>query len=327
MYESLEERWADATKRVEEEKRAKEQAVRTAAGDPEGLPGMSALARQFAANLTSEGLTLDMTPASMAVLDRLLVATKKELASMPTGERNTFENHASLNIGAYVGEVLRLQEGGFWTKGRDGLPAVDLGWHIVPVMTAVLGFLTRGRVEMPGGPVETFAAYYRVASTLSREALEAIVRGPHATLEALEREMTDNSELARWLSGQAHLAVKTAKTRWNASLDFTPASLQIVENILAQLHDVLKTAPAAERPTDQQVETAAKMWGVYVGEVIRRHIAGKWALSDGVLQLELNTAQAFPLRKVQKRLIDGPGDAIPFYFHTLKHFASGRLGM
>jgi hypothetical protein len=149
MYESLKERRAEATKRVEEEKRVKEQAARTAAGDPEALSDMSALARQFAANLTSEGLTLDLTPASMAVLDRLLAGTKEELASISLGERNTFENHASLNIGAYVGEVLRLQEGGFWTKGRDGLPAVDLGWHIVPVMTAVLGFLTRGRVEMP----------------------------------------------------------------------------------------------------------------------------------------------------------------------------------
>jgi hypothetical protein len=318
MFESLKERWAEATKRVEEEKRSKELAARPAPTDPEGLPDMSRLARQFAANLTSKGLTLDMTPASMAILDKVLAGAKKELASMSGVERNTFENHAALNIGAYVGEVLRLQDGGHWTTGRDGLPGVDLGWHIVPAMTAVFGFLTRGSVDMPGGPVENLVTYYRVASALSREALESIVRGQHGTLEALEREMTDNAELARWLSGQAQLAVKTAKTKWNTSLDFTPASLQAVENVLAQLHDVLETAPPAERPTDQQIETAAKVWGVYVGEVLRRHIGGKWALSEGVLQLEINTAQVYPLRKVQKRLVDGPGDAIPFYFQATK---------
>ena len=325
MFKSLKERWAEATRRVDEENRAKELAARTASGNPQGLPDMSGLARQFASTLMNKGLKLDFTPASMAVLDRLLLRTKKELDAMSLVDRKTFENHASLNIGAYVGEVLRLQEGGIWIKGQDGLPAVDLGWHIVPAMTTVLSLLTVGRVQMPAGPVDTLVAYYESASTMARETLEVIVRGPHETFESLHQNMTDNTELARWLGIQAQLAVKTARTKWGASLDFTPASLQSVENVLAQLHDVLRTAPPEDRPTEHQIETAAKLWGVYVGEVIRRHLGGKWVLSEGVLQLKNDTGTMSPLRKVQKRLIDGPGDAIPFYFHVLTQVASGRL--
>ncbi len=291
---------------------------------------MIGLARQFAATLSNKGLGLDFKPASLAVVDRVLVSSRNELATMSAVEiadRKRLETDAALNMGAYVGEVLRIDEGGLWTNGPDGLPAVDLGWHIASPIATVLGLLTRGRVEIPGGAVESLVQYQGVVSAASREALEGVVRGPHQTIESLQRDMTDHGQLAVWLSNHAQLAVKTAKTKWNTSLDFTPASLPVLEDVLAQLHDVLQTAPPEDRPTDQQIEMAVKIWGVYVGEVIRRHMGGKWALSEGVLQLEINGARIFPLRKVQQRLIDGPGDAIPFYFHAMQaHLASSSRG-
>lgn len=321
MFESLKKRWQDASSRVDAENQAKELASRTAPGNPQGLPDMIGLARQFAATLSDKGLAVDFTPASLATIDQVLQSAKSELAAMSIVEiadRKRLATHAALNMGAYVGEVLRSDEGGLWTKGPDGLPAVDLGWHVASPIAAVLGLLTQGRVAMPSGFVETLVAYHQLIASLSHAELEDIVRGKHETLTRLQRDMSENAELATWLSNHARIAVKTARTKWNALLDFTPASLQAVENVLAQLHDVLQTAPPDDRPTEQQIELAAKVWGVYVGEVVRRHMGGKWALSEGVLQLEINDARLFPLRKVQKRLIDGPGDAIPFYFNAVK---------
>lgn len=328
MFESLKKRRQEASERVDEQNRTNDLASQAAPGDPEGLPDMIGLARQFATTLSNKGLKLDFKPASLAVVDRVLVSSRTELAAMSAGEladRKRLETHAALNMGAYVGEVLRVDEGGLWTKGPDGLPAVDLGWHIASPIATVLGLLTRGRVEMPGGSLESLVKYYGVVSAASREALEGVVRGPHQTIESLQRDMTDHGELAVWISNHAQLAVKTAKTKWNTSLDFTPASLQVLEGVLTELHDVLRTAPPEDRPTDQQIEMAAKIWGVYVGEVVRRHLGGKWSVSEGVLQLEINDARIFPLRKVQKRLIDGPGDAIPFYFHAMQAHFAGKL--
>ena len=330
MFDSLKKRWQEASARVDAENQAKELASRAAPGNAQDLPDMIGLARQFAATLSNKGLAVDFTPASLATVDRVLQSAKSELAAMSgveVADRKRLESHAALNLGAYVGEVLRSDEGGLWTKGPDGLPAVDLGWHVASPIAAALGLLTQGRIAMPSGFVETLVAYHQLISSLSRAELDDVVRGKHETMTRLQRDMSENAELATWLSTHAQIAVKTARTKWNALLDFTPASLQAVENVLAQLHDVLRTAPPEDRPTDQQIEMAAKIWGVYVGEVVRRHLGGKWTLSEGVLQLDVNDARIFPLRKVQKRLIDGPGDAIPFYFNGLKAHLAGKLAV
>ena len=313
MFKFLKDSWQDARKRVEEEDKARE-AARHA------LPDMGAIARQFASSVARQGVTLEFTSGSLPIVDRLLVSSRKELSAQPAAERKTLESMAALNIGAYVGEVLRREAGGVWSKGEDGVPALDAGGVVAPVVGAVLSLLVHGSVEMPGGPVTSLQAYVAGVSRASRAWLEAVVRGGSDSLESLEREMSDQADLAGWLVNETARAVMTARTKWELALDFTPKSLDAVEQVLGRLHDLMKSAPANDRPTEKQTEATALIWGVYVGEVIRRHYGGKWALSEpeGVLQLQIGGARVFPVRKVQKRIVDGPADAIPFYFNAMR---------
>jgi hypothetical protein len=179
---------------------------------------------------------------------------------------------------------------------------------------------------MPGGPVNSLQAYVEGVSRASRTWLETVVRGRSESIESLQREMSDQGELAAWLVNETARAVVTARTKWTLALDFTPKSLEGVDQVLGHLHDLMKNAPANDRPTDKQTEAAAVAWGVYVGEVIRRHYGGKWAISqpEGVLQLEISGARVFPVRKVQKRLVDGPADAIPFYFNAMRSVLAAK---
>ena len=319
MLSFLKKTWQDARKRVEEDDKVRASSSQTAAARA-GVVDMPSIAEEFAAKLARRGLAVDFTPASLPIVDRVLTSVLKELAAMPGPDRKTPESHTCLKIAAYVGEVLRREEGGLWATGPEGLPLLDLGAHHAPVVNAVFALMTDGGIEMPDGPVDTVVAYYGQVSRTARGWLEGIVRGTHPSLESLQREMSTDSQLAQWLVGQAQLAVKTATTKWNASLDFTPQSLEAIETVLTQLHDRMKTATPAERPTDKQIETAAIMWGVYVGEVVRRHYGGGWAIGkpDGVLQLEIKDAKIFPIRKVQKRLLDGSADAIPHYFKAMR---------
>ena len=312
MFKFLKDSWQDARRRVEQEDQARERARRT-------VPDMSAIAHQFAASLAQQGVTLDFTSNSMLLIDGLVAATRHDLSKRAPADRKTQENMAALNIGAYVGDVLRRDLGGVWTAGDDGLPALDAGGVVAPVVGAVLSLLLHERVDMPGGPVSSLQAYVAAVSRAARTWLETVVRGRSDSLESLQREMSDQSELAAWLVNETALAVMTARTKWTLALDFTPKSLDGVEQVLGQLHEVMKSAPANDRPTEKQTEAAAVAWGVYVGEVIRRHYGGKWAISepDGVLQLEIGSSRVFPVRKVQKRLVNGPGDAIPFYFTAM----------
>jgi hypothetical protein len=287
---------------------------------------MDIMARQLAGNLRREGITLDFTPASLPLVDGMLATRRRDLQGASAEKRRTRENLIALQVGAYVGEVLRQKDGGVWIKGADGLPAVDLGTHLAPTVVTAVGLLAEGHITMPEGQVETFAAYYDIVSKSQRNWLDTAVRGAHPNLESLKKEMSDDGRLAEWILAQARIALKTARTKWDKSLDFSPASLEAVEGVLTQMHDLLAKAKPGERPTDAQIEGAAKLWGVYVGEVVRRHYGGRWTLTrpDGVLQLEIKGAKVFPLRKVQKRIVEGPADAIPFYFHAMEKALTAR---
>ncbi len=285
---------------------------------------MSAFSRDLAAKAAGQGLSLDFTPASLAGIDRMLVSLRRMLSTVSETERRGAETNAGLQVGAYLGEVVRRHEGGQWT-GDYGLPAVDLGEFIAPVVEVALRLLADGRVPMPDAPVETLAAYYQSVSDSQMQWLDRVVRGEHPTVDDLMTAMTDDAELARWLILQSRLCVKTARSKWNLRVDYSPDSLTGVEEVLGQLHTLLAGAAPEERPTDGQIEGAARYWGVYVGEVLRRAYGGKWKLTDAVLGLEVNTVRIFPLRKVQKRIVDGPGDAIPFYFHATGKAIRGEL--
>ena len=91
-----------------------------------------------------------------------------------------------------------------------------------PVIQAVFGFMTDGKVATPIGTADSVVSYYETASRLNAAWLESTVCGTHANLESLERDMTADASLARWLSGQAQIAVRTARTKWDLELDFRP---------------------------------------------------------------------------------------------------------
>lgn len=329
MFEKLKKFGQEVQKRADEARARDEAKAReTVSGGGSDMP---TTAREFAANLGQAGVSLDFTPASLVRIDGLIAALLKKLPPANTPEGQAQRARACVNIAAYVGEVLRLHEGGIWVMGDDNLQYVDLGAHRLPVIHAIFGFMTDGRVAMPEGTADSVVSYYEQVSRANGSWLEDAVRGQHPDLASLEREMSADAGLAKFLSGQAQIAVKTARTKWELSLDFSAESLKQVEAVLGHLYDMAKAAPEHERPSEKQIEGASMAWGVYVGEVIRRHYGGKWELKkpEGVLQLTIKESALFPLRKVQKRLTNGPEDNVAFYFHAMKTVleqASKRAG-
>jgi len=189
MFDFLKKTWQGATKRArEEEDKARASSPQSAAPGAGVVDMMPSMAGEFATKLASRGLTLDFTPASLPSVDRVLASATKELAAMPDDDRKKGqESHTCLKIAAYVGEVLRREEGGLWATGPDGLPLLDLGAHHAPVVTAVFALMTDGWIGMPDGPVDTVVAYYDHVSLEARGRLDGIVRGTHPSLESLQQ--------------------------------------------------------------------------------------------------------------------------------------------
>ncbi|PTS88590.1 hypothetical protein DBR17_04365 [Sphingomonas sp. HMWF008] len=114
------------------------------------------------------------------------------------------------------------------------------------------------------------------------------------------------------------------------TLDYSEGSLHDVEAILGTLHRDLPAPQTRSKsgPSDQQIETIAKMYGGYVGEVMRFEWGeGVWVVPEsGPFAHALclgyaKDALTSPPAKAYKRIVDGPADDIWFYYSVL---ADGR---
>ena len=136
-------------------------------------------------------------------------------------------------------------------------------------------------------------------------------------------------------------AVKYAQTRFRMELDYSSQSLERVDRMLAAMYfDIPRTffkKLFRRGPSYDDVWTWAKMWGGYVGEVIRRRWGGTWKSSlqtDGHAQISFDVLgqRYFPVELMHRRLKDGvvrTGDhtcgAQELYERVIKELGMARI--
>jgi len=128
------------------------------------------------------------------------------------------------------------------------------------------------------------------------------------------------------MSAYALDAVDMARARFGVELDFSEGSVQALEGILGNLHESVPTGlrRAFRRgPTQEQLDQMAKIWGGYLGEVMRRRWGGEWAthtaLQPGyILTLKLGDHEIYPPARVYKRMVNGREDNVWHYYQVLR---------
>jgi len=132
------------------------------------------------------------------------------------------------------------------------------------------------------------------------------------------------------MQGYAESAIELAHD-FDVALDYSEESLQGLERILAQLLDehraFLQGHPAAQNATqvDEQMVMMCKLWGGYLGEVVRRRWGGEWAMetypgaSFATLTLNVRGAKIFPSMKIYRRLTEGELDNVRAFYQTVRH--------
>jgi hypothetical protein len=84
----------------------------------------------------------------------------------------------------------------------------------------------------------------------------------------------------------------------------------------------------ASKPSDDDVSEICKVWGSYLGEVVRRRFGGQWSIETypgkqfATLTLNLNGNKLFPSIKVHRRLTEGESDNVWNFYQMVKK----RLG-
>jgi hypothetical protein len=104
----------------------------------------------------------------------------------------------------------------------------------------------------------------------------------------------------------SNLAVARARSRWAIQLDYSAKSIQVVEMILAQLHEAHKTEPALV-----DVNSMAFIFGAYIGETIRRnHRACFWQRDFDCYPLHYGETTCFPMAWCTTRIAVGSAENV-----------------
>jgi hypothetical protein len=125
-------------------------------------------------------------------------------------------------------------------------------------------------------------------------------------------------DLDTMMEAYAAAAVKVAREVFRQRLDYNSESMVAFEAVLSEL---------AERG-DLDYDYEVKLWGSYLGEVLRRRYAGGWEMTQypggvaAVPAVEVRGSRLFPLMKVYRRMTIGDAESIAAFFDMVTE----RLG-
>ena len=131
-------------------------------------------------------------------------------------------------------------------------------------------------------------------------------------------EDTSFPDLDTMMAAYAASAVETAREDYRQRLDYNSESMVAFEAVLSEL--------AEKRELDYDYEV--KLWGAYLGEVLRRRYAGSWEMTQypggvaAVPTVEVRGSRLFPLMKVYRRITMGDAESIAAFFDMVTE----RLG-
>lgn len=131
-------------------------------------------------------------------------------------------------------------------------------------------------------------------------------------------ESANYPDLGTMMEGYARAAVDLAKNEFKQKLDFTSESIDGLDEILVLV---------GESP-EMDVEFEVRLWGSYLGEVLRRRYAGSWEMTQypggmaAVPAVEVRGSRLFPLMKVYRRLTVGEEEDLRAFFSMVTE----RLG-
>lgn len=131
-------------------------------------------------------------------------------------------------------------------------------------------------------------------------------------------ESTSFPDLGTMMEGYAEAAARRARSEFNQKLDFTSESIDGLDEILV----IVGESPELD------VDFEVRLWGSYLGEVLRRRYAGSWEMTQypggvaAVPAVDLRGSRLFPLMKVYRRLTEGEEEDLRAFFSMVTE----RLG-
>jgi hypothetical protein len=133
-----------------------------------------------------------------------------------------------------------------------------------------------------------------------------------ANPSALRKQLESSSfpDLEAMMGGYARAAADLARNQFKQKLDFSAESIDSLDDILVLV---------GESP-EMDLDFEVRLWGSYLGEVLRRRYAGTWEMTQypggaaAVPSVEVRGSRLFPLMKVYRRLTIGTEEDLRAFF-------------
>lgn len=130
--------------------------------------------------------------------------------------------------------------------------------------------------------------------------------------------MPDFQSIDDMMQSCADDAVRTAHDRFGFELDYSPESIESLETILAGI------GAGQDLSEKDEVEEQVKLWGGYLGEVVRRRWNGAWDLiqypgrAEAMPALMVSGSQIYPLLKIYRRLTVGESENVWKFYEQIR---------
>ncbi len=120
------------------------------------------------------------------------------------------------------------------------------------------------------------------------------------------------------MEGYARAAAELGRDQFAQKLDFSSESIDGLDEVLVRV---------GESP-ELDLDFEVRLWGSYLGEVLRRRYAGVWEMTQypggmaAVPAIDVRGSRVFPLMKVFRRLTEGEEEDL----RTFYAMVTERLG-
>jgi hypothetical protein len=117
-------------------------------------------------------------------------------------------------------------------------------------------------------------------------------------------------DLGAMMEGYARAAAAVARSDFQQKLDFTSESIDRLDEIMVRV---------GESP-ELDLDFEVRLWGSYLGEVLRRRYAGTWEMTQypggalAVPAIDVRGSRLFPLMKVYRRLTEGDEEDLRTFY-------------
>jgi hypothetical protein len=117
-------------------------------------------------------------------------------------------------------------------------------------------------------------------------------------------------DLGAMMEAYAQAAADRSRGEFRQKLDFSAESIDVLDEILVLV---------GESP-ELDLDFEVRLWGSYLGEVLRRRYAGSWEMTPypggaaAVPAIEVRGSRLFPLMKVYRRLTMGEEEDLGSFY-------------